>query len=136
MRAPALLALLGLAACGEAPDAAGPAAHAPPSDAEIAEACGKLVQDQHEAFAREAGPSDFEDAEPAAYEVRASACTLVAAGLAECAFEMSWSPLDHELPRDRLDWHPARGRFRYLGRRLLHPRWYPADEAACRGRGG
>ena len=133
MRAAALLALLGLAACGEAPDSAGPAAPGPPTGAEIAEACSKLVQDQHEAFAREAGPSDFEDIEPAAFEVRGSACILVAGGLAECAFEMSWTPLDYEVPRDRLGWRPARGRFRYLGRRLHHPRWYPADEAACRG---
>jgi hypothetical protein len=130
MRTAALLALL--AACGDAPDAAGPVPPRPPTDTEIADACSKLLQDQREA--REAKPPDSETIEPATFEVRASACTRLAGGVAECAFEMSWTPLDYPVPRDRLAWRPARGRFRYLGRRLYHPRWYPADEAACRGR--
>ncbi len=134
MRAAALFALLGLTACGEGSDSAAPAPPAPPTDVEIANACSKLVQDQRDAAAHEARPPDSETIEPATFEVRASACTLLPGGVAECAFEISWTPLDYQVPSDRLDWRPARGRFRYLGRRLHHPRWYPADEAVCRGR--
>jgi len=121
-------------ACREAPDRTQlPRAASPPTAEAVMAACSQAAHDRAEAMRRSVGRLEpiFEHV-----EIRAVSCALVATNLASCEFETALAPDFVDADPARLDWKPVRGRFRYLGTRIAHSRWYPEDVAACEGRGG
>jgi hypothetical protein len=134
MRAIALAAILAsLGACEAAAPA--PTATAPPTDEEIARACAQPEHDAREAALARPGPDVPSDWAAPQWDVRGSSCTLAEGRIASCRFEIALVTLDEFEAAER-PWKRARGRFRYLGKRVAYSRWYPVDETACAAESG